>query len=104
MFFGFILQMLPMYNWLRLAFFVFMMAPQTNGAHTMYIKIFKPILVEHKDEIEAFISKVKSGASEAAKEGINQAKKKASEAASAENIMKAAAVAQKVREEAVEEK
>ena len=27
MFFGFILQMVPMYNWLRLAFFIFMMAP-----------------------------------------------------------------------------
>ena len=69
----------------------------------MYVKIFQPFLVEHKDEIEAFISKVKSGASEAAKQGLNEAKKQAKDAASAENLMKAAAVAQKVREEVVEE-
>lgn len=39
------------------------MAPQTNGAATMYEKVFKPLLEQHKDEIQKLITKAKSGAS-----------------------------------------
>ena len=51
LFFGFILSFIPYYYWLRLAFFIFLMAPQTQGAATVYEKIFKPFLEQHKDEI-----------------------------------------------------
>ena len=47
LFFGFILNFIPYYTWIRLAFFVFLMAPQTKGAHTLYVKYFAPFLKEH---------------------------------------------------------
>ena len=36
LFFGFILAFIPYYYWLRLAFFVYLMAPQTKGAEVLY--------------------------------------------------------------------
>ena len=44
MFIGFILCYIPYYYWVRLAFFVYMMAPQTNGAAMCYQKVFQPFL------------------------------------------------------------
>ena len=51
MFFGFVLAFIPYYSLLRLVFFVFMMAPQTQGALIVYEKAFKPLLVQHKAKI-----------------------------------------------------
>lgn len=55
LFFGFILSFIPYYYWLRLAFFIFLMHPATNGAAICYEKVFKPLLEQHKDEIEKII-------------------------------------------------
>ena len=82
MFIGFILAFIPYYYWLRLAFFIFMMSPQTNGAEMVYEKVFAPVLKEHKKEIEEFIEQVKGKASKYGEEALNNAKDLAREASS----------------------
>lgn len=74
LFFGFILAFIPYYYWIRLAFFVYLMAPQTQGAATLYRSFFKPLLEQHKDEIENFIGNVVSKAGDLSKEAQAAAK------------------------------
>ena len=69
------------------------MHPKTGGAKVIYESFFKPLLKKHQKEIEEFIEKVKSGAAEASKEAIAQAKKQAQELNTPENMMKAAQIA-----------
>ena len=90
MFAGFILNFIPYYGLIRILFFIYLMAPQTNGAHTFYSVVLKPYLRAHEKEIKAFIEKVQAQAEEAKKQGLS----KASEIATTENMMKAAAAAQ----------
>ena len=52
MFFEFILAFIPYYYILRVAFFIFLMAPQTNGAAIIYKSAISPFLKNHKDEIQ----------------------------------------------------
>ena len=89
MFFGFILYYIPYYSIIRIVFFVYLMAPQTNGAHVFYATVLAPYLKVHEKEIQEFIKKVSDQATDVAK----QAQAKASEIATPENIAKAAAVA-----------
>ena len=49
MFLGTILGFIPYYAYIRLAFFVFMMAPQTDGAEKFYLAVAKPFFVKHQD-------------------------------------------------------
>ena len=93
MFFGFILNFIPYYSIIRILFFVYLMAPQTNGAHTFYASVLAPYLKAHEKEIHAFIQKVQSQADDIAKEGIKQAQAKASEMATPENMAKAMSAA-----------
>ena len=97
LFFGFILSFIPYYYWLRLAFFIYLMAPQTQGAAILYQKIFKPLLEQHKEEIESFIGTVMKGASSVQEEALKAAKESAKDLTSAENMMKAAALAQQAQ-------
>lgn len=48
---GFVLGFLPFYFYIRLAFFLFLMLPQTKGALTIYKYIVGPILKQHKSSI-----------------------------------------------------
>ena len=98
LFFGFLLAFIPFYNWLRLAFFVFMMAPQTNGAYTLYVSVVGPFLKTHEKEIKSFIEKAKSGAANAATAARQEATKQANEHLTADNMMKMAAKANEVKE------
>ena len=66
------------------------MAPQTNGAATMYEKVFKPLLEQHKDEIQKLITKAQSGASVIGEEAMKAGKEAARDLSSAENMLKAA--------------
>ena len=93
MFFGFILAFIPYYSIIRIVFFVYLMAPQTNGAHTFYASVLAPYLKTHEKEIKAFIEKVQSQADEVGKEALKQAQAKAKEVATPENMMKAASMA-----------
>ena len=97
LFFGFILSFIPYYYWIRLAFFIYLMAPQTQGAAILYSKVFKPLLEQHKDEIENFIGKVMKGADALQEEALKAAKEGAKDLSSPENMMKAAAAAQQVQ-------
>jgi receptor expression-enhancing protein 5/6 len=45
---GFILSFIPFYFYIRIAFFVFLMAPQTKGALTIYKYVVGPILQNNK--------------------------------------------------------
>jgi uncharacterized membrane protein YbaN (DUF454 family) len=69
-FLGFILNMIPYYFWIKLAFFVFLFAPQTKGSKIIYEKVVKPLLDQYKDKIEGLISEIKGSAGDA----INMAK------------------------------
>ena len=48
---GFILAFIPFYSYIRFGLFVFLMAPQTKGALTIYKFVVGPILKTHKDNI-----------------------------------------------------
>ena len=107
MFFGFVLAFIPYYSILRIVFFIYLMAPQTNGAHTFYASVLAPYLKTHEKEIKAFIEKVQSQADEVGKEAMKQAQAKAKEMATPENMMKAAAAAQEAQaklDQAVDDK
>ena len=90
MFIGFILAYVPYYSIVRIVFFVYLQAPQTNGAQTLYKAVFQPFLKKHEKDIQAFVDSVQSKAAEAKAEMVNQAK----EAASSENILKVAQATQ----------
>ena len=96
MFLGFVLNFIPYYAWVRLAFFVYMMAPATEGSLTFYKNVVKPFLDAHKEEIEEMISKVQSGAGDVAGEAMKAAKEQAKDLSNPENMMKAAAMANEV--------
>lgn len=77
-FLGCILNMIPYYFWIKLVFFIYLFAPQTNGSKTIYEKVVKPLLDKYKDKIEQLISEVKSSAGDAAnlakQEALNKAR------------------------------
>ena len=93
MFIGFILAYIPYYFILRVVFFVFLMAPQTNGAAIIFKSLISPFLNKHEKEIQEFIKNVQNQADAAAAEGLKAANKAAQENLTAENLMKASAVA-----------
>jgi receptor expression-enhancing protein 5/6 len=67
---SFLLNMIPFYFYIKLCFFVWMMSSRTQGADIVYRKLLSPILLKHKDQIDAFIAEVKGSAMSAAKEGM----------------------------------
>ena len=87
MFFSWVLEFIPFYYTLRLGFFVYLMAPQTNGAMMFYESIFSPLLKKHERKINNIINKVSV-----------EANKVVSEVASPENIAKAAQVVEEAKE------
>jgi receptor expression-enhancing protein 5/6 len=64
----FILNLIPFYWYIRLGFFVWLMAPQTQGAQIVYKNVLRPLLNQHKDRIQKIIDDVKGGAQDFAKE------------------------------------
>lgn len=55
LFLGFILYYIPYYSIVRLLFFLYLMLPQTQGAKTLYLSVFRALLTNYKPQIEAFI-------------------------------------------------
>lgn len=84
---GMVLAFIPFYFYIRLAFFVFLMAPQTKGALTIYKYVVGPILKQHKQSIQDFIDEIKGSASDVASAAKDQALKEMNNPA---NLMKAA--------------
>ena len=95
-FLGFLLAFIPFYSYIRFALFVFLMAPQTKGALTIYKYAVSPILKTHKDSIQAFIDEIKNSAGDAANAAKEEAKAQLNNPA---NLMKAANLAQKAQEQ-----
>eukprot|EP00356_Strombidium_inclinatum_P015473 CAMPEP_0170492126 /NCGR_PEP_ID=MMETSP0208-20121228/11721_1 /TAXON_ID=197538 /ORGANISM="Strombidium inclinatum, Strain S3" /LENGTH=175 /DNA_ID=CAMNT_0010767821 /DNA_START=111 /DNA_END=638 /DNA_ORIENTATION=+ len=89
-----ILDFIPYYSIVRLVFFLFLMLPQTRGAQVLYKSVFQPFLKQHQKEIEEFVNKVSSQASEVGKDLAEQAKS----VSSTENLVKAAAKVQEFKE------
>ena len=50
-FLGFILNFIPFYFYIKVGFFLWLMLPQTTGANTIYLKVLKPYLLKHRDDI-----------------------------------------------------
>ena len=94
MFFEFILAFIPYYYILRVVFFIFLMAPQTNGAATVYKMLISPFLKKHESDIKNIIVTIQKQADEAAKEGLAKASAAAKEHMTTENMMKGAAKVQ----------
>ncbi len=84
MFFSFVLYYIPYYSIVRIVFFVYLMAPQTNGAHVFYASVLAPYLKTHEKEINEFIKKVQDQATDVAK----QAQAKANEVVTTEYMSK----------------
>ena len=47
-FFGWLLEMIPYFYWIKLVFFIFLFAPQTKGALTIYNNLVEPLLEKYK--------------------------------------------------------
>ena len=90
LFLGFILCFIPYYSIIRIIFFVYLMAPQTNGAQTLYKSVFQPFLKKHEQEIQKFVENVQTKASEASTEFVSTARSAAQDLGSTENMLKAA--------------
>lgn len=43
-FLGFIIYFIPYYSWIKIAFYTYLLLPQTNGAATVYNAAIKPFL------------------------------------------------------------
>lgn len=64
---GCILSFIPFYFYVRLGFFVFLMAPQTKGALFLYKNFVGPLMRNNKAAIQNFIDEVKGSASDVSK-------------------------------------
>lgn len=62
-FFGFFFSYIPYWDWIRLAFFLFLILPQTKGTEVLYKNHLKPFLAAHKDQIEDLVQRFKDQAS-----------------------------------------
>ena len=81
----FLLSFIPFYTYIKLGFFVWLMAPQTQGAVIIYKSVLRPLLIKHRERIDAFIREVQGSAMAAAKDAARKAR---DEATRAENIAK----------------
>lgn len=84
---GIVLSFIPFYFYVKLGFFVWMMAPQTKGAEVFYRNVLRPILIANKDKIERVIAEVKGSTVELRKAATDAVREEMSKP---ENLMKAA--------------
>ena len=87
---GFILSLIPLYFYIRLGFFVYLMHPKTMGAQTVYNAVIGPLIKQHKEKIQLFIDEIKGAGSDLASEGIKAAKKELNDPANLTRAMNAA--------------
>ena len=52
---GFIMELIPYWHWIRLAFFVWLLLPAFNGAEILYMKVMRPLLADNKETIKDLI-------------------------------------------------
>ncbi|CAN6605852.1 hypothetical protein TRVA0_003S00650 [Trichomonascus vanleenenianus] len=61
-YFGFILAYLPLYNVVRMAFMLWLVLPQSQGASQIYVAHVHPFLEKHEHEIDSFIAQTHENA------------------------------------------
>lgn len=88
--FGCILEYIPYFFWLKLAFFLYLLAPQTRGALTLYNGVVRDLLEKNRSKIEGLINDVKGSVKEVSSEAKKAAREQLSDP---QNLMKAAQVA-----------
>lgn len=88
--FGFILECIPYFFWLKLAFFIYLLAPQTRGALTLYNGMVRDLLEKNRSKIEGLINDVKGSVKEVSSEAKKAAREQLNDP---QNLMKAAQVA-----------
>lgn len=54
-----ILLIMPWFNYFKVAIFVWMMAPQTQGAFAIYKFVLRPLLLKNKIEIDKFVDNLR---------------------------------------------
>lgn len=47
-----LLSLIPFYFYIKIGFFLWMMAPQTQGAVVIYKAVLRPLLIKHRDRID----------------------------------------------------
>lgn len=87
---GCLLCFIPYYYWIKLGFFVYLLAPQTRGAQFLYKAVVKDFLEKNRSKIEGLIADVKGSVADVAKEAKNTA---VNELNNPQNLLKAAQVA-----------
>ena len=93
-FLGFIFYVIPYWDWIRLALFVWLLLPNFNGSKVLYDGVIRNLLVTHKDLIQMWISKTQSAASNVQQDAMNQAKAAASDPTLVAKGLQAASAAQ----------
>jgi len=78
-FFGFVFYFIPYWDWIRLAFFIWLLLPQFNGSEYLYENVIKKLLESHKDQIAEWIKQTQSVASSAAAVAKEEALKTATD-------------------------
>ena len=66
-FFGWALAIIPYFFWIKLAFFLYLLAPQTRGALIVYHNAVQPFLNKYRQDIEKLTEDISGAAKEAAK-------------------------------------
>jgi receptor expression-enhancing protein 5/6 len=95
-FFGFVLSVIPYFYWIKLAFFIYLLAPQTQGAKFLYNGFVKDLLHKNKHHIEGLINDIKGAAGDVAGEAKRTA---VNELNNPQNFVKFANVAHSAQEE-----
>ena len=72
-FFGFIFYFIPYFDWVRLGFFIWLLAPQFNGAQVLYESVLKKLLNENKDLIRDLINRTRMLGSQAVNTAVTEA-------------------------------
>ena len=86
-FLGFILALIPYYDWIRLGIFGWLLLPQFRGAAHMYDHYVKDIVSNHKDFIEDLISRTTTIAETVQNEAKDTAQSAAKSALSDPNLV-----------------
>ncbi|KAF9376636.1 ER membrane protein DP1/Yop1 [Podila verticillata] len=64
----FLLYWFPFYFFLKTVFLLWLMVPSFNGAVTIYNRVLRPFLLQHKDEIDSSYNNLKAKVSAVASE------------------------------------
>ena len=76
LFFGFVFNFIPYYGIIRLVFFIYLMAPQTQGARTIYKAFLRDLISQHKEELQKFFDSAQNAGDAMVNKAAEEAGKK----------------------------